>query len=425
MQSITIFQDYKNNISEYKECFDDILRFKEIIGDQNCILEANGDILIRNYIGTFSTGKVSLQVLPKVYASSVVTSKEEIEDSLALVYRLLIWSGYLNIKALNAHRSIDTEHSLLEIIIRLFIDEFLQLHRRNIYREYQSQEEELLFLKGKVLFHKSQDYNPTKRLQKTVQFNELTINNPINQIIKTILRRLLSHTQSTENRKWLHLSLNYLEEVDTIPLNNNTFENLHFNRINQEYKPIIELARILSNQNQPGLATGLSQVISFTLQLNLLYEYFVFNLLNDIYRKPFSVRFQSGGYLAKNTENSDCFLLKPDFRVLKGSDTIIVLDTKFKNPITTTGDLQLSSSDIYQMCTYAIRFRCKHIVLIFPLLVGQTQRKFLSYKINNGETDFKITPIQIDIMKDDYKEIQTDLSSQLQALIELSIHGGQ
>lgn len=416
MEVITVFQDYKCNISHYKDNFEDILSFKDIIGSQNCVLEANGDIQIRNYIGTFSTGNTCLQVLPKIYSDRIMDTEQEIKKSLALVYRLLVWSQYLSIKRLKSQRSIDPTDTLLEVIIRIFIEEFLQLHRRNVYREYQSKEEDLIFIKGKILFHKSISFNPAKSLRKRVQYDELTINNPINQILKTVFFKLLAHTQNSSNRQSIRLCLGYLEEVDIISLNRDSFENLQYNRINQEYKPLMELAQILCQQQQPGMAVGDKTIISFTLQLNLLYEYFAKTLLEEIYLFPHKVRYQSGGYLAK-IDKADYFHLKPDFRIIKDKKTLIILDTKFKNPLDEKGDLKISSSDVCQMCTYAIRFECKSIVLIYPLFLGQEKKSFPTYVIHHGTMDFKIRAIQINLFQKEYQLIRKDLKDQLMDVI--------
>jgi 5-methylcytosine-specific restriction enzyme subunit McrC len=166
---ITIFQDYKTNIKEYKEYFEDIILIKDVIGRQNCILEVNGDISIKNYIGTFSTNRISLQVLPKIYGFKIIDNSNEIKESLDFVYRLLIWSNYFSFKTMKATRSIDSDNSLLDIIINIFINEFLSLHRKNVYREYIDIEKEELFLKGKVLFQKSIDYKPSKLFRKYLQ----------------------------------------------------------------------------------------------------------------------------------------------------------------------------------------------------------------------------------------------------------------
>jgi len=125
--------------------------------------------------------------------------------------------------------------------------------------------------------------------------------------------------------------------------------------------------------------------------------------------EPFSVKYQSGGYLAKNLSDNYAIPLKPDFQILKNNKIVIILDTKFKNPINNNGDIHISSSDIYQMCTYAIRFGCSEIILLYPLFIGQEKRAEQTYSIEQGNIDFKIRVAQVDIVQESYGKIMEEV----------------
>lgn len=415
--TITIFQDYKTNIIKYKEYFDDIILIKDVIGHQNCILEVNGDILIKNYIGTFSTDRISLQVLPKIYDFKIIDKSNEIKKSLDFIYRLLIWSNYFSFKTMNATISINDDSSLLEIIINIFINEFLSLYRKNIYREYIDIEKEEVFLKGKVLFQKSIDYKPSRLFKKYVQYDDLTENNKINQTIKATITKLLSFAKNIENKKLLRQGLKYLEDVDTIILDYSIFKNLNFNRINKPYKPIIDLAKMFFNKTQPGLAAGEQDLISFSVQLNMLYEYFIKSLLEKIYKYDLIVKYHNCDYLAKDSYNNNKFRLEPDFSILnKEFKTLMILDTKFKNPINSEGNLKIKSSDVYQMCAYAIKFLCKSIVLIYPYFQGGKVLENNHYKIINGTDEIIISIMQINLFNKDVYSIEHELREKLHTI---------
>ena len=68
-----------------------------------------------------------------------------------------------------------------------------------------------------------------------------------------------------------------LDEVELISLHMELFDRIIFNRMNKEYEPLINLAKILFYKKQPGISAGKSQTISFVVPLNLLFENFLGN----------------------------------------------------------------------------------------------------------------------------------------------------
>lgn len=62
---ITIFQDYKNNIAKHREHFSVIEEFKQVFGEQNLILQTDGSIQVKNYVGFFSEAKLKYKYCQK------------------------------------------------------------------------------------------------------------------------------------------------------------------------------------------------------------------------------------------------------------------------------------------------------------------------------------------------------------------------
>ncbi|MGD1816288.1 MAG: McrC family protein [Pleomorphochaeta sp.] len=413
---ITIFQDRKTNIINYKEFFDEIIQIKQIIGDQNCILETDGNILIRNYVGTFSTKSINLQVLPKIFCDANSDINIEIEESLEFLYRLLSWSTFFKFKSLESCRTISKTNSFLEILINIFINKFLILFIKSNYREYIGIESLEIFLRGKVLFNKTIDYDPSKIIKKNILFDELDINNLINQIIKTTILKLLSFSENLENKKLLRKGLLFLENVQTIKLTQDLFNKISFNRINLDYEPIINFAEMFFNNSEVKLGAGDKSVLAFTFQVNILFEFLIKNLLdNYCIGKNLTVTYQSGGFLATDKNNKKYFPLKPDFRIVSESnDTLVILDTKYKKMVNSEDKLNIKISDMYQMCTYGIRFNCNSLVLIYPKYKGE-ENKFNDkvLYIKQKKIDFKIHMIQIDIFKTEKELIENELIEKL------------
>ncbi|WP_300461249.1 hypothetical protein [Desulfobacula sp.] len=404
---ITVFQDYKTSLSGYESHFENILSFKEIIGSQNCILEANGDFRMSKYIGCLVKGNTCLQVLPKIYSNNLdLKNKEEIKESLGFVYRLLLWSDFLNVKDLNESSIEENDDSLIEIIIRLFVNRFLSLHQRNVYREYISQDIDQLYVRGKILFGQS----ILKQVQKPgylrVQCDEFSVNNLINRIIKTTIHKLLFMSSNSENKKHLRLGLSYLEEVDLIPLHKEIFDSIVFNRMNEEYQPLIELSGMLFQNLTSGLNQGDRNTLAFIVPLNILFEKFFLSVLQSIYSQPVRVAYQSTKHLATNSSGNKYFPIQPDFVVYNKSEVTHILDTKFKNPYIENNKLKITATDLYQVCTYAMRYNCLSIYLVYPLFKGQNSKSIVEqYSIPNGQKTITLSIIQIDITEISFDNI--------------------
>jgi 5-methylcytosine-specific restriction enzyme subunit McrC len=414
---ITIYQDYQSNLGPgWENHRTNLLSFKQLIGDQNLILQADGTLRIAHYVGFLSKGNTELQILPKIFASeSNPNPSEEQQKASQLLHRLLSWSDFMNFKELSDSTVTDEEESLLEQIIRLFVHRFIQLHQRDVHRNYIHEEDELLYIRGKILFPDS-FYTGLKRpgyLKN--RFDELSMDNIINGIIKSTLQVMLLTSRSVTNKRLLRQAVGYLEDVSELPLSPEIFGTVIFSRMNQQYESIINLAKLIFQGKQPGFASGSQKTLSLLLPLNLLFEQTVYHMLVDAFGEAGGeVHFQEGKFWGRYIDNQNHFKLVPDFWVTKGKNVTHILDTKFKNPINSDGKIEISAGDMYQLNAYASRFQCDQLALIYPRFIGQPSLSGMeacieTYRLVNFDKEVTLRVIQIDIMKENREEIVEDL----------------
>jgi hypothetical protein len=117
---------------------------------------------------------------------------------------------------------------------------------------------------------------------------------------------------------------------------------------------------------------------TFLVPLNKLFEYFIYQLiLNSSWDREVSVNHESPQkVLANYYDGRSSFPLKPDITVFYGAKALYVLDTKFKNPSNTSGSIDLTATDVYQMVTYAICYNCNDVFLVYPYFRGNTKKIF-------------------------------------------------
>jgi len=415
-ETITIFEDYPSALGKLDaDRAATLSSFKEIVGSQNCTLESDGTFTFRRYVGFICKDNIRLQILPKIYAPGCDPgSVEEEKASLSFLYNLLAWSGFLSHKVLTSSSVGVEEGDLVEILIKIFIDCFLHLYSRSIHYAYERYEDDLVFVKGKILFPETFQTSTRRPGFLHVVYDEFSIDNPLNRIFRSTMRRLIATSSSPENKKLLRQGLCFLEDVTDIELTREDFTRVSFNRNNSEYGPLFRLARLFYGHMRPSLRSGETRTLAFLVPLNRLFEYFVFTILREIPGIGGEVIYHSRRYLGTNLAGGRVFKVEPDFIIRGKHGTSMILDTKYKNPLDSSGSPSISSQDIYQICTYAQRYHCLSTALIYPRFVGQVKKPLIErYALNSAIGNIRLSIIQIDITRDDKQSILQDLSEGL------------
>jgi 5-methylcytosine-specific restriction enzyme subunit McrC len=236
----------------------------------------------------------------------------------------------------------------------------------------------------------------------------------LNRLFKTVILHLLSQTDLSENIKNLKLALNHLEDVEPIRIYNGIFDRIIFDRMTEVYRPIFTMAKLLYYNRQPGFSERDEYTFTFLVPLNKLFEYYAYKLLdNYAFGTDITVRYQGPEkYLAKQGVTNQ-FPLSPDIAIFRKErkSPIYLVDAKFKNPFDGSGKIDLTSTDIYQIVTYAVCYQCENVFLLYPRFKGQTAQDGVleSYSIPTEKGDINLKILQIDIMDPDNAKLQQQL----------------
>jgi len=108
------------------------------------------------------------------------------------------------------------------------------------------------------------------------------------------------------------------------------------------------------------------------------------------------------------------FKLQPDLLIKNGSQTRLILDTKWKCLKSDEEDIKngVSSADMYQMYAYATRYDCNNVILLYPDTGEVTQKSYCLM----GDKDKRISVVVINLNRDlkkERKEMLTNLSELL------------
>lgn len=402
---IKIFEDRQKKLCLSEEEKKDIMSMKSIIGENNLILQNDGKLLIKHYVGFIQINKTRLLIYPKI--ASRLNNEEGYDKAFELLIKLLSYSEFESVKKIPSSQMTGRYHGdLLEVFIGLFIDELLFLFKRDVNRGYKTNMENQTFIKGKIDFAETVKRNSYRKHLHYVRFDQFTENILLNQIFKAVIQRLIKRTLVKENKIKLKQGLLWLEDVEPIQLSNEIWNQVKFTRLNYAYEPVLNLAKLFYFNSSPNLNKGDELTFSFLVPLNQLFEKYIYEILKKNVSLDFEVKYQGPiSYLGEF--EGDKFLqlklqLKPDICLLKGDKVFFVIDAKYKEVLSIDGKLSINQSDVYQMLAYSIRYDCKNIFLVYPKFLTEKDDKFLISKINIPYYDGQIVinVILIDLEKD-------------------------
>ncbi len=260
--------------------------------------------------------------------------------------------------------------SMLEVFIRFFADNLLELLQNDYRRNYVAQEDNLKFVKGKINFTKHLRHNYIDKSKFYCNYDEYESNILLNQLLKATIKKCISSTKSSF--AILQKCDQLLTDVDDKRFTNpNICKRVKFTRLNQKYEYVFNLAKLLLFGNSPKLATNDNHTFSIMFDMNSLFEEAIFEIL-DSNKSDFditNIKAQSPQKEIFDKGSIANFKMKPDIYIEKGRKTIIV-DTKYKLIETikesNSTKKQVSQSDVYQMFAYSQYYKAKRCILLYP-----------------------------------------------------------
>ena len=110
--------------------------------------------------------------------------------------------------------------NVLEVFIRMFVDEVLSLTKQGLKSSYETLEDNLSCFKGKIQFSKHIRHNFAHKERVYVSYDEFTVNRPENKLLKSTLAYLYPHAHSQKNKKDIKIDvLFYLLNKNTAQQN--------------------------------------------------------------------------------------------------------------------------------------------------------------------------------------------------------------
>lgn len=383
------FKEFVDFAKEFNadENSDDILKFIRL-GYRGDI----GDFVqMKNYVGLIQLPSgFQIEILPKIYNGDNKSDVKKI--FLKMLRSLRQFAG----NKLNYADLYTSKMPLYEIFIRMYLEMLLNLIKRGLKSAYTLREDNLNFLKGKLLFNQQIKYNTVHREKFFVAFDEYNLNRPEHRLIKSALLKLQRKSQNSTNRQQIY---QMSAEFDFIEASTNFDKDLSavcIDRQNIEYAQVMHWTEIFLKDESVTAFAGKSTAQALLFPMEKLFEAYVAKCVKE-YFTEFKVTVQAKEkYLFDKPQT---FRLCPDILLERGGEKFII-DTKWKrlfdNPRENYG---ISQADMYQMYAYSHRYNVERVILLYPAVEGMEKffvDNVISYQ-TDGEADIKI--FFIDLIK--------------------------
>lgn len=305
------------------------------------------------HVGIIRFADFQLNILPKIIG-------ENDSSCLENLMFMLRYTKKLDIHTMDGAEISKTKQPFLEILIAHYANILLNALQRHIPHRYETKEENLPAVRGRILFVKNQLVNMGNLARVYCQFDEFTSDNLLNQTFKFVAQALCLLTAVPATRARLNKILAIYEDVELRAISYAQAKKILLNRNQLIFKDVLDLALLFLQHSTISLHNKTFTNLAILFDMNKLFEEFVATALEKAF--PGQVQTQQSRRIIDSIGGhaNTSYSIRPD--ILFRHNTII--DTKYK--ILDLPDNKPSEADIYQMLAYNRFFNRRNIILCYP-----------------------------------------------------------
>lgn len=320
-------------------------------------------VQFNSYVGVIKIGKLTLEILPK--ADNRNNTSKKLWQSVLL--DMLSTCKKINVNSVSETTLEKRYKSILEIYFDIFLDEIETLIKKGLLKKYRRIKSNQLALKGKLLFAENIQRNLIHKERFYCEHQSYDKDHLLHQIIYRALLVLKDLINSSLEDK-LNRILYYFQDFKEIKVAKKHFEKLTLGRKELPYNKAVDISKMLILNYSPNLNSGNDNMLTLLFDMNMLWEEYIYRVLQKHRPLGFKVSFQNS---AKFWENKK---IRPDIVITNSDNEILVIDTKWK----IVNNNSPSDNDLKQMFTYNLYWKAKRSLLLYPN-VGQNDSKFGKY----------------------------------------------
>jgi 5-methylcytosine-specific restriction enzyme subunit McrC len=233
------------------------------------------------------------------------------------------------------------------------------LHR--VFRQWSAQG---TILQGRLDLSAQLREAPGRKDQLHAEYDDFSVDVPCNQAVKATAEVLLaSPLLGSEVRQALRSELAGFEGVSSVPLTPQVWDAVENQRLPQEYRPLLDLCRLLADCLAPGDAGGTTPAPSFLLDMERVFERHVTRGVSDYFTRSrrFTVSAQRTHRVNQPALNQPDLTIRPDLTIDREGRPVLVADVKWKRRGTSP-----PTADLYQVLAYGTTLAVENVALVYP-----------------------------------------------------------
>lgn len=293
----------------------------------------------KNYVGTIETKSgFVLEIVPKTAQDNIENAKKVFVKLLHILHKLPIYKHIDSAK-------FDVEKlDIFEIFVSMFLEEAGMIIKKGIKSDYIQQENNLFYMRGKLLIGEQIKQNSIHKERFFVQYDEYSQNRAENRLIKSTLMWLANISRDFGNQRLIRQHLEHMGWVEMSSNIDRDFSLIKADRGMDHYKNALIWAKVFLKKESFSSFSGDTIAFAILYPMEKLFEAFVEWWL--IRHNPDQeIVSQSGGYGFVNK----LFAVRPDFLIKQDEKIVCVADAKWK---LISSDDDFSQSDFYQLFAY-------------------------------------------------------------------------
>lgn len=331
-------------------------------------------VQVNSYVGVIrAPSGYQIEVLPKV--AKAKSNDVGDDEARHLLIEMLCCLGEF--------RHIQTQSAFLAVkrmpMLEVFIGEFLRavehVVKRGLRSDYNSQQDNLFSLRGKLQIAAHLRHNLCRRDRFFTAFDEFSPNRPENRLLHAALHRALSWTALHTHQQLARELCFVFADVPVSTQTSVDFQRVRPDRGMAHYDGALAWARLILQDESPLTGTGGHHAPSLLFPMEVVFEAFVAKHLARQLEAGFTLHTQVRGLSLVRHCEQDWFRLKPDLMIKNGGNNWALLDTKWKlisaQKATGSEKYGLSQLDFYQLYAYGQNYLNGQgeLVLIYPSTV--------------------------------------------------------
>lgn len=352
-------------------------------------------ISAKNYVGliTMNDG-TTIEILPKL-------DNANDEETKRVFRSMLCTAKDLPFKSFRMANVMADKMPLMEIFIRMFLDEVGLLIKRGLKFGYVHRESNEHFLKGRIDFSQHIKQNLIHKEMFYVGYDEFEANRPENKLIKSTLLYLKQRTTDNKNLRDCNRYIVMMADIDESTDFKSDFSKYTSNRNMQEYEDIMNWCRIFLMNKSFTAFKGNEVAFALLFPMERLFESYVADKLKRYMDfNSFRVSAQDRGYHLFDVPKR--FALRPDIVVTnKTNKKKVVLDTKWKLLNSNSqANYGISQSDMYQMYAYDKKYKSERAILIYPYNKNIESKNVMYSFTANEDNPVEVKAMFYDLLDD-------------------------